>query len=284
MNMISKDRIDNYIIKDYDCFPAAEDVLYFYDCTQGKDIIPRVLSFAGNRIIFEYIDGIDGYEFIGSNNNFMPILSKLSHGLAVDIGNKYIRKSLTYEYRMIYMYEHCIGVLKNDINVFGNRDFAEYVLNCIDGLYDYSIKLWKKYFDGNKRFLLHGDLHPGNILRDRFSGKWKAIDPIVTIAPIEFDYVRFVENMTFSHIIAECTTKKQLENQHSDNNKILYYFIDEVLIYFNSSYERFIISLFIDSLLRLMETVIDNEGITGFQDEVSTSLHYCYRIKELIGE
>jgi streptomycin 6-kinase len=47
--------------------------------------------------------------------------------------------------------------------------------------------------DDTTRFLLHGDLHHWNILKNS-SGGWKVIDPQGVIGPAFFECGRFIEN------------------------------------------------------------------------------------------
>ena len=62
---------------------------------------------------------------------------------------------------------------------------------------DLAIALYDKIFAGKELYYLHGDLHENNILDagDRLFG----IDPIGMIAPLEFEFVRFIRDDMRNH-------------------------------------------------------------------------------------
>ena len=62
---------------------------------------------------------------------------------------------------------------------------------------DYAIALYDAVFAGKELFYLHGDLHENNIL-DAGDRLW-GIDPIGMIAPLEFEFVRFIRNDVRNH-------------------------------------------------------------------------------------
>lgn len=80
------------------------------------------------------------------------------------------------------------------------REDIEAVPYCRDEVrsaLDLAMALYDEVFAGTELYYLHGDLHENNILDagDRFLG----IDPIGMIAPLEFEFVRFIRDDVRNH-------------------------------------------------------------------------------------
>ena len=60
-----------------------------------------------------------------------------------------------------------------------------------------AVDMYRQFFEGEPLYYIHGDLHCFNILDDgdRFCG----IDPNGMIAPLAFEYVRFIRNDIKAH-------------------------------------------------------------------------------------
>ncbi len=60
-----------------------------------------------------------------------------------------------------------------------------------------ALALYDTQFKNSKTYLLHGDLHHYNLLRT--AEGYRAIDPIGCLAPIEFEFTRFIRNDILQH-------------------------------------------------------------------------------------
>ncbi len=282
--MGEKNDWENIFIKTYGSFPTTADVIFFYSHTSGSDYLPKIVRISDKVITFELIRGFDGYEYINNNGDILPVICDLSEKLLVDNCEVDVAESIKYEYRFNKTYIHCQDELVKIKNSGIYNKTIAFLFSEIESFYALSVSFWKKCFCDERSYLLHGDLHPGNIIFNQKSKKWVAIDPIVTYAPIEFDYSRFIENMTYPY--PYCSFAIQTNDQYrgacDDYIKRINGFIREIIPVINSTSLKMSASLFIDSFLRLMETVIDKKEDEKYYDEIITSLFCCRCLKDLV--
>lgn len=79
--------------------------------------------------------------------------------------------------------------LKDKLN---EMDDVQFCKNDIRRTLEKAIALYEKYFSDEKLYLIHGDLHEFNIIKDE--NEYAAVDPIGFRAPIEFEFTRFIRN------------------------------------------------------------------------------------------
>jgi|AGTN01.3.fsa_nt_gi 4-diphosphocytidyl-2-methyl-D-erithritol synthase len=105
---------------------------------------------------------------------------------------------------------------------------------------------YKDIFADDINFLIHGDLHKYNILLD--GDKLIAVDPIGFLAPIEFEFARYIGTI--------------LTEQKQDVNIPIAF--HEALTFFSnySSEEKIKSALFIDIVFRMHNSLTENEDFT----------------------
>ena len=78
-----------------------------------------------------------------------------------------------------------------------NLDKVPFQKNEISNQLKIALKLYDETFEDSNKYIIHGDLHPFNMLND--SNKIYGIDPYGVIAPIAFEYVTFIRNDVREH-------------------------------------------------------------------------------------
>lgn len=98
-------------------------------------------------------------------------------------------KNVKVDYLLDYRDELC-----DKIN---NLDKVPFQKDEISNQLNIALKLYDKNFRDSNKYIIHGDLHPFNMLNN--SNKIFGIDPYGVIAPIAFEYVTFIRNDVREH-------------------------------------------------------------------------------------
>lgn len=270
--------------KTYDLFPNINDIIFFYEIENGIDCLPRIIRVDEDSVFFEYICGNNGYELNCNQFDLINVLCDLVKKLSVKASDARNIESLLYSKRIEYMYRCSKTILETKCGSEFLSNEMIWVVELIDSMYNAARSVWDKEFKYETFYFLHGDLHPGNMIRKENTNSWIAIDPIVTCAPLEFDFVRFIENYTY-HIIEDNLQTNTLSLKNT------VFFEKTVTDYANKIIKRtnnaltlskIFSALFIDSLLRAMETIIEYRDDTRFMAKIRTSIEYCCKVKQLV--
>lgn len=272
-----------YMYKKYDMYPSVKNIEAYYKITQGTGLLPKIYSIRDNYIKMEYICGTDGYVLYKSDADIISALCNLSNKLMINSENVQDFDDCLYTNRKIYFFDACIKKIKY---LFEKKEICstdkEKMCYEIEAMFYDTNLLWKKYFESETKYILHGDLHPGNMIFDNKIKIWRVIDPIVTIAPIEFEYVRFLENMTYSQ--GQGLNQKNLDIDIDDESlkvNIINYIVQLVSKNSMLNRENLMCALYIDSLLRTMETVVDSIDYRLSKNDLFKSIAYCRTVRSL---
>ncbi len=268
---------EGFVIKYYTVIPCIEDVQHYYSLLRKEDILADLLMVKGNKAIFEYVNGYDGNFAYDNGENIYKTVCDIIDNIVISCDDHNCEKLTNYEKRRKHIYGECLR--KIEAYLAADSNSHSYFMNQIVDLYCLTGKYWKIYFTSAKNYIIHGDLHPGNIIFDEKRKEWRIIDPIVTIAPIEFEYVRFIENMAYKFW--------QSSEYEANRNGILetaIVQIIELIVDIKPNLNRFylLVALFIDSYLRLVETIVDTQIIKVLDEGINLSLIFCKTVGEMV--
>lgn len=162
------------------------------------------------------------------------------------------------EQTSIKSYKQKLITKKQDIN--NNYNNAEINLYLDD-----AITMYNRMFEKEELFILHGDLHEKNIMKK--NNKLVCIDPIGVIAPIEFEYTRFIENQIFLLGNTSDFEKKAKELIKSITNIGIHN-------------KKLRVALYIDCILRTSSSVQRKEGT----ETISLGLINIKKLRRIIEE
>lgn len=266
-----------YVIKCYKVLPSITDVQHYYCLLHKKNILADLLMVKGDMAIFEYVKGFDGNFAYDAGADIYKIVCDLIDIIVIGCDEHNGEKLTNYIKRKKYIYNECLR--KKEVYLVANSSLQSDFWSQILDLYYMTEKYWNLYFGNAKNYILHGDLHPGNIIFDEKRKKWRIIDPIVTIAPIEFEYVRFIENMAYK--------LWQVSEYEANQSGIVQASIVQIIgtiVDIKPNLNRFdlLVALFIDSYLRLTETIADAQIINVTDARVNLSLIFCKIVGEMV--
>ena len=243
------DEENNRVIKKYSCREDFERFKFYYSTNNAfADLFPRVYDIGEDHIVMDLI----------RTKAYYPTPTEQIE-IMVDLVVRLKMKAPTSD-RWLYRdrFENVYIGLQKDVKT------PLKLKSFFVSEFEKCVKFYREYY--GESFLLHGDLHNGNILYDDTEKRLRVIDPIVTVAPIEFEFTRGLQNLTFgtsydeSELIDEvCAKAKGLLELDSTG-------------LWNA--------LYIDSVLRCMETVRD---FPADSEEVRGSFDFVQRLKNRYG-
>lgn len=113
----------------------------------------------------------------------------------IDFFDRVTQNALPYSESLDIRYApHYIDELKEKLAAI---DTVPFLKGPIRRMLEEAVDMYRQFFEGEPLYYIHGDLHCFNILDDgdRFCG----IDPNGMIAPLAFEYVRFIRNDIKAH-------------------------------------------------------------------------------------
>lgn len=272
-----------YVIKNYDKYPSVENIKIYYQLTKEIELLPEIYSINGKQVKMEYIWGCNGYEMNEKGADIISALLEISKKLKMSAYNIKELNDCLYTRRMKNIFDACMKKLDylGEIKVIYTED-KEMITSKIESMFLDANILWEQHLVSENIYVLHGDLHPGNMIFDSKRNMWRAIDPIVTVAPIEFEFVRFLQNLTYSQWHIRDEQYLDIDDGVKDIQTLITNYLSQLLLGNTMiSSEKFIHALYIDSFLRTMETIVDCVDYNSFKTEIFKSISYCQMIRTL---
>ena len=248
-----------YLIKDYKLLKGGRLGLIFcgYSMKYNKEIVFKIIPDFLN--VFE----IEANAYKKISNKYMCPTYEIDYKNSVIVMDKlntsktlkYMEDKLETEKFFDKVYSNSIKcndnkkiyylqILKNYFNELGNVN-----INNFEYLKKSVIDVYNKHFNNDELYLIHGDLHSKNIMKN--DNDYYSIDPLGYIAPIEFTFARFIITELFF-----------------TNNSEEYF---NELINFISKYanrEKLINAVYIDSMLFLSALLLQIEDYNKYLSKV----------------